>query len=41
MLVDANLLLYAEDKLSPHHEPARTWWDARFPAPGRFAYAGR
>jgi len=28
-LVDANLLLYAEDSLSAHHEPARTWWDAQ------------
>ena len=24
---DANLLLYAEDSLSLHHEKARTWWD--------------
>jgi hypothetical protein len=29
ILVDANLLLYAEDSLSPHHEAARTWWDAQ------------
>ncbi len=27
ILVDANLLLYAEDSLSTHHEAARTWWD--------------
>ncbi len=27
ILVDANLLLYAEDNLSEHHEAARTWWD--------------
>ncbi|MDW7712023.1 MAG: type II toxin-antitoxin system VapC family toxin [Deferrisomatales bacterium] len=27
ILVDANLLLYAEDRLSPHHEAARGWWD--------------
>jgi uncharacterized protein len=27
ILVDANLLLYAEDSLSPHHEAARAWWD--------------
>ena len=26
-LVDANLLLYAEDSLSEQHEAARTWWD--------------
>jgi toxin-antitoxin system PIN domain toxin len=25
---DANLLLYAEDSLSIHHESARAWWDA-------------
>jgi uncharacterized protein len=29
ILVDANLLLYAEDALSPQHETARTWWDAQ------------
>lgn len=27
ILVDANLLLYAEDSLSEHHEHARIWWD--------------
>ncbi len=27
ILVDANLLLYAEDSLSEHHEAARIWWD--------------
>jgi len=27
ILVDTNLLLYAEDSLSEHHEIARTWWD--------------
>jgi len=29
ILVDANLLLYAEDSLSEHHEAARSWWDAQ------------
>jgi len=29
ILVDANILLYAEDKLYPRHEQARTWWDER------------
>jgi uncharacterized protein len=29
ILVDANLLLYAEDSLSEPHEAARTWWDAQ------------
>jgi toxin-antitoxin system PIN domain toxin len=28
ILVDANILLYAEDQLSPLHVQARTWWDA-------------
>ena len=27
ILVDANLLLYAEDSLSEHHETVRDWWD--------------
>ena len=27
ILVDANLLLYAEDQLSPRHAAARSWWD--------------
>ena len=27
MLVDANILLYAEDATSPMHEAARLWWD--------------
>lgn len=27
ILVDANILLYAEDSLSEHHERARDWWD--------------
>ena len=29
ILVDANLLLYAEDQGSPQHASARTWWDAK------------
>lgn len=28
ILVDANILLYAEDELSPQHRAAREWWDA-------------
>ena len=27
ILVDANILLYAEDSLSPHHQRACEWWD--------------
>ncbi len=29
ILVDANILLYAEDQDSPQHEQARIWWDAQ------------
>jgi len=29
ILVDANILLYAEDSLSPRHKQARDWWDAQ------------
>ena len=29
ILVDANLLLYAEDQSNPHHAKARVWWDAQ------------
>ncbi len=29
IFVDANILLYAEDSLSEHHEAARIWWDAQ------------
>ena len=28
-LVDANLLLYAEDTSSEHHDAARVWWDGQ------------
>jgi len=27
ILVDANILLYAEDSLSSYHKQARKWWD--------------
>ena len=27
ILVDANILLYAEDSLNPRHQQARVWWD--------------
>ena len=27
MLIDANILFYAEDSLSRQHEEARTWWE--------------
>ena len=30
ILVDANLLLYAEDSLSAQHIAAREWWDAQW-----------
>jgi toxin-antitoxin system PIN domain toxin len=29
ILVDTNILLYAEDSLSPLHEDARQWWDTQ------------
>lgn len=29
ILVDANILLYAEDKLSPMHDAAQGWWDSQ------------
>ena len=32
ILVDANLLLYAEDSRSPCHERAREWWDGQLSA---------
>lgn len=39
-LVDANLLLYAYDELSPHHESARKWLEdaLRGPEPLGFAW---
>ena len=30
IVVDANLLLYAHDSLSPHHDAARGWLEATF-----------
>ena len=29
ILVDSNIILYAEDKLSVYHEKARIWWDTQ------------
>lgn len=29
ILVDANLLLYAENRADPNHERARDWWKAQ------------
>jgi toxin-antitoxin system PIN domain toxin len=34
ILVDTNILLYAEDSLHPRHEQARTWWDAQLSGTG-------
>lgn len=34
ILVDANILLYAEDARSPLHTRAREWWDAQLSGPG-------
>ena len=33
ILVDATILLYAEDSLSSHHTPAREWWDTQLSGP--------
>ena len=33
-LVDANIILYAEDSLSPFHQPARQWWDDQLSGTG-------
>jgi toxin-antitoxin system PIN domain toxin len=33
MLVDANLLIYAVDADSPHHEQVRTWWERLLSGP--------
>ncbi len=33
ILVDANILLYAEDRLSQHHAPAQAWWDKQLSGP--------
>ena len=29
ILIDANILLYAENSLSELHEPAQSWWDTQ------------
>ena len=34
ILVDANILLYAEDSLSPLHQKARVWWDEQLSQSG-------
>lgn len=34
ILVDANILLYAEDSLSPLHRRARLWWDDQLSGSG-------
>jgi toxin-antitoxin system PIN domain toxin len=35
ILVDVNLLIYAEDSLCEHHEAARRWWDAQLSGTGQ------
>lgn len=35
ILVDANLLIYANDALAREHEVARTWFDGKLNGPGR------
>jgi len=34
ILVDANILLYAEDSLQPRHQQARAWWDDQLSGSG-------
>ena len=34
ILVDANILLYAEDSLQPRHQQARAWWDNQLSGSG-------
>lgn len=34
ILVDANILLYAEDSLHSHHQQARAWWDGQLSETG-------
>jgi toxin-antitoxin system PIN domain toxin len=34
ILVDANILLYAEDSLQSRHEQARAWWDDQLSGSG-------
>jgi toxin-antitoxin system PIN domain toxin len=34
ILVDANILLYAEDSLSSFHQKAREWWDGQLSGTG-------
>ena len=38
-LTDVNLLLYAFDELSPHHERARSWLEEQLSATETFAFA--
>ena len=37
-LTDVNLLLYAVDKSSPHHETARSWFEERLSGTETFAF---
>jgi toxin-antitoxin system PIN domain toxin len=34
ILVDANILLYAEDSLQSRHQQARAWWDSQLSGTG-------
>lgn len=38
-LVDANLLLYAVDETSPHHETAKPWLEQQLSGAATFAFA--
>ena len=34
IIIDANILLYAEDSLHPRHQQARVWWDGQLSGTG-------
>ena len=38
-LIDANILLYASDTASVHHEPARRWLEGSLSGPETFGFA--
>jgi toxin-antitoxin system PIN domain toxin len=40
MIVDANVLIYAVDEASPHHQVAKDWWEAAVNGPRRVGVPG-
>jgi predicted nucleic acid-binding protein len=39
ILIDANVLLYAYDPSSPHHQDARVWFETAISKPGNIGLA--